>query len=186
MITDSLNILYSGTLGYKHNPDVLIELATFLKEKELVNAKIIIVSEGPVVDYIKQTALKRELDNILFLPFQKFEIFPEVLASSDCSIVMLEDDSSEFCVPSKFLSILCSKRIPIVYVKESNLIVKIINEYQCGIHVKNQIELNKTILDIYKNKIDSNLLSANARKYAEKYFDIENIYEKFKKAIFNS
>lgn len=185
LITDSFNIMYSGTLGYKHNPDVLIELATFLKEKKLLMAKIIIISEGPVVDYIKQKALKHNLDNMLFLPFQKFELFPKVLASSNCNIVMLEDDSSEFCVPSKFLSILCSERIPIVYVKESNLIVKIINEYKCGIHVKNQTELNKAVLDVYKNKIDTNLLSANARGYAEKYFEIENVYKKFKNVIFN-
>jgi len=185
-MTGSFNIMYSGTLGYKHNPDVLIELATFLKEKKLLNAKVVIISEGPVVDHIKQKALKNNLNNILFLPFQKFEIFPEVLASSDCNIVMLEDDSSEFCVPSKFLSILCSKRTPIVYVKDSNLIVKIINEHKCGIHVKNQTELNKAILDVYSNKIDSNLLSANARAYAEKYFDIENIYKKFTDIIFNT
>jgi len=184
-ITNSLNIFYSGTLGYKHNPDVLIELASFLNEKKLKNARIVVVSEGPVVDYLKQKALEYELENILFLPFQKFEIFSKVLASSDCNIVMLEDDSSEFCVPSKFLSILCSKRIPIVYVKDNNLIVRVIKEYQCGIHVKNQTELNKAINDIYLKKINTKLLSSNARKYAEKYFNIEKIYEDFSTIILN-
>jgi glycosyltransferase involved in cell wall biosynthesis len=129
--------------------------------------------------------LEHELENILFLPFQRFEIFSKVLSSSDCNIVMLEDDSSEFCVPSKFLSILCSKRIPIVYVKDNNLIVRIIKEYHCGIHVKNQTELNQAIEDIYLKKINTELLSSNARNYAEKYFNIEKIYEDFSTIILN-
>lgn len=181
-LEDSFNILYSGTLGYKHNPDVIIKLAKDLKQRRK-KIKIIIVSEGPVVDYIKREKQKFDLNNILILPFQDFEIFSEVLASSEVSLVLLEKDSSDFCVPSKFLSILCAGKIPIVNVSSSNLVSKIISDHQCGISFKNQKELSHIICDVMENYNDYLYLGVNGRKYAENNFDLIKIKNEFLKII---
>lgn len=181
-LEDSFNILYSGTLGYKHNPDVIIKLAKDLKQRR-ENIKIIIVSEGPVVDYIKREKQKFDLNNILILPFQDFEIFSEVLASSEVNLVLLEKDSSDFCVPSKFLSILCAGKIPIVNVSSSNLVSKIISDHQCGISFKNQKELSHIVCDVMENYNDYLYLGVNGRKYAENNFDLIKIKNEFLKII---
>jgi glycosyltransferase involved in cell wall biosynthesis len=182
-IYNSFNILYSGTLGFKHNPDVLINLAEYIISNDL-EIKMVIASQGPTIDYVKKESAKRGCDSaILFLPFQDFDIFPQVLASADISLVMLEDEAGEFCVPSKLLSILCSKRIPIVYVPKNNLSAKIVTDNKCGFNVSSEKELFNQITEIYLNKSKYNYIQENARKYAEENFRIDEITEKFNKIL---
>ena len=181
-ISDTFNILYSGTLGYKHNPDILLGLSTFLQNKDL-NVKIIIVSEGPVVNYLKEKTKELKINNILFLPFQRFEIFPEVLASCEASLVLLEEDSSDFCVPSKFLSILCSKRIPIVNTSSNNLVSKIIIENECGLIVNDQRSLNMKVEKLVNNYSKFRHLADNGYSYASKNFKINHISNIFNNII---
>ena len=177
----SFNIIYSGTLGFKHNPDIIKNLSEFLNRNNFENAKIIVISEGPAVDYLKKDL--KDADNVIFLPFQDFEIFPQVLASADMSLVLLEKDCGVFSVPSKFLSILCSKRIPIVYVPSDNLTAKITIENNCGFSVNNDQELFNVVSKVYKNPEDFSYLADNARKYADKNFDIDNIVNNFIKIL---
>ena len=96
---------------------------------------------------------------------------------------MLEDEAGEFCVPSKLLSILCSKRIPIVYVPKNNLSAKIVTDNKCGFNVSSEKELFNQITEIYLNKSKYNYIQENARKYAEENFRIDEITEKFNKIL---
>lgn len=177
-LSETFNIMYSGTLGYKHNPDVLLGLSKFLIENN-IQAKLIIVSEGPVVEFLIDKSSELNLNNFVFLPFQKYSIFSQVLGSSDINLILLENDSSDFCVPSKFLSTLCAKRIPIVNVSKENLVSKIIYENNCGFHVKNQNELNETIKEIYFNKDKYSYVAKNGYDYAMQNFNIKKISSKF-------
>ncbi len=181
-VDKSFNILYSGTLGYKHNPDLLISLSEKLKENHS-NVKLLIVSEGPAVEYIRNKAKKNHLSNIIFLPFQDFNLFPQVLASAELSLVLLESDSSEFCVPSKFLSIICAGRIPIVNVDKKNLVAKIIIENECGIVVENEQDLYSQVDDLINNYDKFKYLSDNGVFYAKNNFDIKKIALRFEKII---
>lgn len=177
-IDQSFNILYSGTLGFKHNPEVLLSLSNYLKLNKL-DAKILIVSEGEVVDYLKDKVKENSLTNILFFPFQDFSDFPKVLATADISLVMLEKNAGQFSVPSKLLSILCSKRIPLVFVDKSNLSARIVSENNCGFAVNNINELNDTISKIINDPDEFEYIAENARNYAEENFDIDRIAQKF-------
>lgn len=181
-LENSFNILYSGTLGFKHNPDVIIELSKFMINNK-INAKIVMISEGPAIEYLKSESKKNDLQNIIFLPFQDFNIFPDVLASADISLVMLEKSAGQFSVPSKLLSILCSGRIPLVYVSKNNLSARIVTDHECGFSVDSNKELNEMVQSIYQNFSNYQYIAENARSYAEKNFDIDVISEKFRKII---
>ena len=159
-INKSFNIIYSGTLGFKHNPDVLISISQFITDNDL-DIKLVIISEGPTVEYVKKQIIEKDLlDTIIFLPFQDFDIFPQVLAAADISLVMLEKDAGEFCVPSKLLSILCSKRIPLIFVPKENLSARIVNKNNCGVSVENESHLLDAVTDIYNNyDLDPNMFS---------------------------
>ena len=176
-LENTFNIVYSGTLGFKHNPEIIRNLSNFLNKNNLTNAKIIMISEGPAIEYLKEN--NHNLTNIIFLPFQDFEIFPEVLASADISLVLLEKDCGVFSVPSKFLSILCSKRIPVVYVPNDNLTAKITIKNKCGFSVNSDQELFNVIKEVYNNPSQFSFLSKNARKYAEEHFSIDSIANRF-------
>ena len=178
-IAKTTNIIYTGTLGFKHNPQVLIDLA--LHFKDVSNIKIIVSSEGWGADFLKQKKEELRLENLIIMPFQPFEDYANVLGSADILIAILEPDAGVYSVPSKVLSYLCSGRPVLLSVPKNNLAAKIIKENNCGFvsepqDVKNLLQnAEKLINDIpLRSKF-----SVNARKYAETHFNIKKISIKF-------
>ena len=73
-LDQSFNILYSGTLGFKHNPDVIVKLSKFLIQNK-IGAKIIIVSEGEVVEFLKHEAKKEFFAKYFIFTVSRFFTF---------------------------------------------------------------------------------------------------------------
>lgn len=92
-------LLYSGTLGIKHRPDLLYLLAKQLKDE----CTVVIITDG-----IGQAFLEKmpPLNNLRLLPFQPYEDLPEVLASADVLVATLDAGAGKFAVPSKILTYL--------------------------------------------------------------------------------
>ena len=111
--------LYSGTMGMKHNPDVILDAAKSLNDvKDII---FVVISEGEGANYLKDQSKKYNLNNILILPFQKFSDLPMIFSSSDVLITVLEDDAGMFSVPSKLWSYYCSGKPNILSVPSNNL-----------------------------------------------------------------
>ena len=182
---DKFCFIYSGTLGLKHNPELLIELAKEFRQNE--NVKIVVVSEGIGADWLKKKKVELDLQNIVLLDFQPFEVLPKVLGTADVLISILEEDAGIYSVPSKVLSYLCAKKALLLAVPKENQAAKIVNQFKMGL-VSSPNELSKFIDNaklLYKNKILRTTLGTNSRNYAEKYFNIEDITNQFINIIKN-
>ncbi len=101
-------IVYAGTLGFKHSPRKLVDLAEAIKRHP--DTRILVASEGAGAEYLKAEIGQRGLTNLQVIPFQPMEQFPDMLASADALVVLIERDAGVFSVPSKLLSYLCAKR----------------------------------------------------------------------------
>lgn len=110
-LDDTLTLLYSGTLGLKHNPELAVRLARAVGDRG-VDVRLVVVNEGPAVDVLRDEADRLDVD-ITLLPFQPYDRLSEVLATGDVLVVLLEAQAGEFSVPSKTLSYLSAGR-PIV------------------------------------------------------------------------
>jgi putative colanic acid biosynthesis glycosyltransferase WcaI len=108
----SVRLLYSGTLGRKHNPLLLLELLRSLHARG-VDAHLTVVSEGEGAEVLQGSVSDEEKELVTFLPFQRAEDLSEVLSSADFLISLLEPLASSFSVPSKVLSYLAVGR-PVV------------------------------------------------------------------------
>jgi colanic acid biosynthesis glycosyl transferase WcaI len=97
-------VLYTGTLGLKHNPSLILSLAAALQDR--AKTKVVVVSEGPFAGWLSARAQEQSLRNLSVLPFQAYESYPEVLAWAYVLISMIENDAGEYSVPSKVLSYL--------------------------------------------------------------------------------
>lgn len=101
-------LLYSGTLGLKHNPALLVGLA-----RQVIDAghpvELVVVNQGPAEQVLRDEAARLGVP-LLLLPFQPYERLSEVLGSGDVLVVLLEQDAGAFSVPSKTLSYLCAGR----------------------------------------------------------------------------
>ncbi len=126
-LTEEKTLLYSGTLGLKHNPVLLVELARRVREEAGQPVRLVVVNEGPATQVLLTEAAKQGVA-IDVLPFQPYERLPEVLGSGDVLLVLLEKEAGAFSVPSKTLSYLCAGRPILGMIPEENLAASLIAE----------------------------------------------------------
>lgn len=183
-IYNNFVILYSGSLGFKHNPDMIIEVAKRLKSSKEI--KIVIVSEDRGVDFLKDKKNELKLDNLVLFPYQDYDTFPKVLASADILLTILNEAAAEFSVPSKVYSGLCSGRASLLAVPNDNLASRMVNNNNLGLVTKpdDPEGLVDKIIYLKNSPEERKKMGYNARRYAEKNFKIEKIGKKFEN-IFN-
>lgn len=170
--------LYSGTLGLKHRPDLLYDIA-----KTLGNVcQVVVISEGVGRDFLEKMP---PLDNLRLLNFQPYSRLPEVLASADVLLATLEADAGQFAVPSKILTYLCAGRPLLLAAPKTNLAASVVQRSQGGTVVDSNdsagwLEAARQL------GLDGNLratLGKNARSYAENTFDIRKIGAAFEQTL---
>ncbi|HNN49077.1 MAG TPA: glycosyltransferase WbuB, partial [Marmoricola sp.] len=117
---------YSGTLGLKHNPELLPGLA-----RQVIDAgtpvQLVVVNEGPAVPVLEAEAQRLGVP-LKRLPFQPYERLPEVLGSGDVLVVLLEKEAGAFSVPSKTLSYLCAGRPILGLMPAENLAAQLVDQ----------------------------------------------------------
>jgi glycosyltransferase involved in cell wall biosynthesis len=175
--------LYSGTLGMKHNPEVLIRLAQHFDPKG--NVKVVVISEGLGADWLKQQKKELNLGNLILLNFQPFEIMPEVLGSADVLVALLEPSAGVYSVPSKVLTYLCAGKALLLAVPLENLASRIVSSHNLGeVVLPGDIEaFLEGAMCLQDNSERRIQLGQNARNYAERTFDIQKIGFRFENII---
>ena len=125
-LDDTRTILYSGTLGLKHNPALLVRLT-----REVIDsgqpARLVVVNTGPAEGLLRAEAARLDVP-LTLLPFQPYERLSEVLGSGDVLVVLLEQDAGAFSVPSKTLSYLCAGRPVLGLMPAENLAAGLVAE----------------------------------------------------------
>ena len=178
-LSGKLVILYSGTIGMKHSPSLLLALAEAWQGDERV--RVVVVSEGPGRAWLERARAERGLANLVLLDYQPYEDLPQVLASGDLLVAVLDRDAGAFAVPSKVLSYLCAARPLLLAVPRANLAARTVTAAGAGIVVEPDdtaglVEASRGMVD----NIDlRETFGLNARKYAEQHFEIKNIAARF-------
>lgn len=174
-----LRLLYSGTLGRKHNPLLLLNLLDALRALG-VDASLTVCSEGAGADDLRRAAGGRV--DVRVLGFQPVEDFAEVLASADVVVTLLEPDASQFSVPSKVLSYLAGGRPLVGLMPFGNPAgVDIVNS---GGFVRQPDDdgvrtMAQWIRDTAGQPGALDAIGDQARRYAEARFDITTIGDRF-------
>ena len=169
-------LLYSGTLGLKHDPGLLLRLARELDGE----ATVVVVSEGLGADWLRREAAR----NLLLLPFQPYEELPDVLASGDVLLVLLERAAGRFAVPSKVLSYLCAGRPLLAAVPAENLAASVVRASGAGVVVDPDDEPG--VVAAARRLLDADegaALGRAAREYAERTFDIGAVTDRFEEVL---
>src|SRR5204863_5869685 len=118
-LSDIPVLLYSGTLGRKHDPELLLKLA-----KGLQHAIVLVISEGAGTAWLKRHATA--IPNLHLLPFQPEEALSDVFATADMVLVTLQEDAGEFSVPSKVLTYMAAGRPILASMPANNLAARTI------------------------------------------------------------
>ena len=112
-----LKIIYTGTMGWKHRPDVIYKLAKTFNEKFIFE----IYSQGPGLERLNDLQKKTRLKNLHIHGLVDFNKLSEILSSADICLCVLEESAGKYSVPSKILNYMCAGRPIVLIGPENNL-----------------------------------------------------------------
>ncbi|HWI25751.1 MAG TPA: glycosyltransferase family 4 protein [Stellaceae bacterium] len=169
---NELVALYSGTLGLKHDPALLLGLARAGVERGL---RVVVVSEGAGAQWLEQEKRQAALENLVILPFQPMECYSEVLGASDILLAMIGREAAGFSVPSKILSYLAAGRPIVASIAADNDAAVAIKLAEAGAVVEpgENAAFYDSVLRLAADAGERQRLGRNARVFAEGQFDVE-------------
>jgi glycosyltransferase involved in cell wall biosynthesis len=176
-------VLYAGTLGLKHNPDVLFELARRLRGDP--DARVVVISEGLGADRLRQLLARDDPKSLVVLGFQPYEQMPEVLATADVLVALLGAEFERLSIPSKVLTYHCAGRALLVAMPDRNLAARIVQRAGSGIVVdpRDQLEFIEAATQLLDNPDLRRGLGGRARDYAERTFAIGAVADRFETVL---
>ena len=181
--------LYSGTIGMKHNPALLVDLAASMQSDP--DVIVVVVSQGERAEWIRGEVQRRGITNLRLLPLQPWERMSEVLSSASVLTALLGEESGAFSVPSKVLSYLCAGRPLLLSVPAPNLAARIVSGQTTGSGPISGRRLGlvappgddaaflAAARALHHDPARRQELAANALAYAESTFDIIRIAAQF-------
>jgi colanic acid biosynthesis glycosyl transferase WcaI len=175
---DKTVALYTGTLGLKHNPAILLDLARAGAARAL---QVVVLSEGKAAQWLEQAARHGQLDNLTVLPFQAMELYPQILGAGDILLAILGAEAASFSVPSKILSYLAAGKPIVAALAGDNDAAKIIVEAEAGFVASpnDNSTFTAQVLALAADPATRCKMGDNGRAFAERNFAIEGIADRF-------
>ncbi|WFE75348.1 glycosyltransferase family 4 protein [Roseinatronobacter sp. S2] len=176
MSADRPRVVYSGTLGMKHNPEHLITIA-----KSCPEADVYVFSEGAAASEVARRAERDGISNLHVRPWIPFKCMPDMLSGADILMVLLEEDAGLFSVPSKVLTYATMGRPICASIPEANLASQIITRNEMGLIAapSRPDVLAQHVRSLINDPARREVMGRGARAYAERTFDIEAITDSF-------
>jgi glycosyltransferase involved in cell wall biosynthesis len=183
-LDDVRTLLYSGTLGLKHDPALLVQLAAAVRE-DGTDVRLVVVNEGPAVPVLQAEAARLDVP-LTLLPFQPYDRLPEVLGSGDVLVVLLDQQAGAFSVPSKTLSYLCAGRPVVGLMPEENAASGLVR--QAGGHVGRPEAASLPaaaawVREVLADPERRDEIGAGARALAEREFSLEGCADRFEAVL---
>jgi glycosyltransferase involved in cell wall biosynthesis len=186
-LADCPVVLYAGTLGLKHNPDLLLQLALSLRAAG-DPTRVVVVSEGLGADWLRERAGEHGLTNLTLLGFQPWDDLPLVLGSADIVVAVLEHDAGVFSVPSKVMSYYCAGRPLVAAFPAENLAARVVGRTGAGVVVdpRDAGSFVSAVRSMLADPGRREACASRARAYAEATFDIGLIGARFERVLTNN
>jgi glycosyltransferase involved in cell wall biosynthesis len=175
--------MYSGTLGMKHRPELLLSLARHLDATR--EAILIVNAAGAGADWLREQTKDLSPEVFRLQPFQPYERLSEVMATSDVLIALLDSDAGRFAVPSKTLTYLCAARPILMAAPNVNQAAKVIRNAKAGLVVSpdSPEDFVAAARELMDQPDERAAHAQQARAYAERHFNIGYIADRFMNLI---
>lgn len=131
--------VYAGNMGVAQGMDVLLDLAEKFKNKRGLG--FLFVGRGSDAQRLKDAALKRNLENVLFFDEIDPDEIPDLYAQCDVGIVALDPRHKSHNIPGKFLTYMQSGLPVLANINAGNDLAALIQSEQVGqVCETNQLE----------------------------------------------
>lgn len=183
-LDDVQTLVYSGTLGLKHDPALLVQLAGAVRDRGRP-VRLVVVNEGPAVPVIEAEAARLDVP-LTLLPFQPYERLPEVLGTGDVLVVLLDQQAGAFSVPSKTLSYLCAGRPVVGLMPEENAASGLVRDAGGHVGRPESAALPAAaawVDDVLGDQDRRDAVSMRARDLAEREFSLAGCADRFEAVL---
>ncbi len=164
-------VLYAGNMGEKQGLEVILECAAITAGRP--DIQYILAGEGATKAHIMESAERRSLKNVLFLPLQPEKRFPLLLAMGDIHIVIQKARVSDLVMPSKLSNIMAAGRPFIATALPGTELARVTEESQAGLLVapEDRDALAQAILRLADGKALRQDMGKKGRRYAEAHLN---------------
>jgi glycosyltransferase involved in cell wall biosynthesis len=171
-LNDKPVALYTGTLGLKHDPELLLRLAQSTAASGL---QVVVVSEGAGPEWLAQRKAELGIANLAILPFQPMDQYSDVLGAGDILLAMIGREAAGFSVPSKILSYLAAGKPVVASITADNDAAATIKAADAGIVVEpgDIAGFCDGVRRLAADAAERRRLGDNARRFAESRFDVD-------------
>jgi glycosyltransferase involved in cell wall biosynthesis len=168
-------VMYAGTLGLKHDPSVISRLA----QTAPTGSHTVVVSEGKGREWLESEA--GDLPGLTLLDYQPYDQLPDMLASADVLLVVLESNASRYSVPSKVLNYLCAGRPVLALLPPDNAVARMVEAAEAGLVVApgDADAAAAALSSLLTSPVTRAAMGTAARRYAERTFDVTRVGERF-------
>jgi glycosyltransferase involved in cell wall biosynthesis len=166
-------ISYAGTMGWAQDMGTIIDGATRLRDNPEI--LFLLVGDGVEKEKAQARSIELGLKNILWLPMQTRDVYPDILAASDVSLVNLHPGLCTPVVPSKLMSIMAAARPVVASLPVESDARQIIAAAKCGIVVNagDGKDLAKAIQKLEADRTLSREMGQRGRVYIEDHLSRE-------------
>lgn len=178
-------VSYAGTMGWAQDMNTIVSCAQLLSNNP--DILFLMVGEGVEKESAQEKCKELGLNNVLWLPIQPLSVYPDVLASSDVSMINLHPELRTPVVPSKLLSIMAAARPVVASLPKESDARLIITNAECGVIVDagDCEALAKAILKLKEDKELADHMGRSGRAYVEANYSPDCIIEQIE-TILNS
>jgi colanic acid biosynthesis glycosyl transferase WcaI len=126
-------VTYAGNMGPAQGLDTILEAAALLAGEP--GLRFLLVGEGSQHARLRATAQERDLDNVLVLGHQSYDLVPQIYAASDLCVVPLAGQAGADAIPSKVYRIMACERPVLACADADSDLGELVRDSGCGLVV---------------------------------------------------
>ena len=182
-LRDKFIVLYSGNMGYSSDLETVLEAA--LCCQDIPDMAFVLAGEGVRLNYLKEIARKKSIDNVYFQDLQPRERYPYALAAADLALVTLSPRGGQVSTQGKLYSIMAAGKPVIAVVSQENDIYRVVVGNDCGWWVKpgDYSSLAQLLHVLYSRPAMVKERGTNARNLFEEKYSLDVCYRQFVKVF---
>jgi len=162
-LVDRFVVLHAGNIGLSQDLEIVLHAASQLRDRP--DVVFVFVGDGAKKKDLQDMAARRDLRNVMFLPYQPREMMDQSYATADVSLVSLKRGLAGVIVPSKIYNVLASGRPCIAAVEQDSEVADLINRHDCGFVIApgDASALQARTLDLMADRERAVAMGARAR-----------------------
>jgi colanic acid biosynthesis glycosyl transferase WcaI len=179
-------VAYSGNMGRAHEFETILEAAARLRSE--VDIVFLFIGGGNQKIYLEKEAVKRNLSQIMFKPYQDRDGLSDSLGAADVHLVSLRPELERFVLPSKFYGIVAAGRPVILVGDPKGDIGRTIQSGNCGKVVRpgESLELAWSLRTLRDDAALRREWGLNARRLTDERFSRKNAMSLWGSVLFAS